>query len=188
MLVFEGKFINVVQRNGWEFVERRGVTDIVGILAITDDHKMILIEQYREPIQKICIEIPAGLVDDQEPIQDAANRELLEETGYEAKCLQTIGSFPLTPGMTSEIMTIIMATELVKKGEGGGVDADEDIKIIEIPLITSPRDIMKLAEDGQKFIDCKVFLAAYFVYLEITRRISDGSISSQEFLASCKSA
>jgi ADP-ribose pyrophosphatase len=170
MRVFEGKFMNVIWRNSWEFAERPNITGIVGILAITKERKMVLVEQYREPVQKFCIEIPAGLIGDHEneSLEDGAKRELLEETGYTAGAIKAIGNFPISPGMTSEVMTIMVATDLVKTGKGGGTDADEDIKVVEIPLLTAPQEILKLTEDGTKYIDCKVFLAAYFAYQEFT--------------------
>ena len=158
MLAFEGKFINVRVSDGWEFAERKNIKGIVGIIAITNDEKLVLIEQYRTPVRRVCIEIPAGLVED-ETLLSGAKRELLEETGYRAHNLEIIGHFPLTPGMTNEIMTTVIATNLEKINEGGG-DEHEDINVIEIPLISNFENIMKL-ESSEKLIDSKVFLALY---------------------------
>ena len=155
---YTGKFLNVKIRNNWEFAERKNITGIVGIIAITDDEKLVLIEQYREPVQKTCLEIPAGLVEN-ETLLAGAKRELLEETGYRAHNLEIIGHFPLTPGMTNEIMTTVIATNLEKINEGGG-DENEDIKVIEIPLTSTFENIMKF-ESSEKLIDSKVFLALY---------------------------
>lgn len=182
MLVHKGKFLDVHKRNDWEFVNRPGITGIAGILAVTKDAKIVLVEQYREPVQKVCIEIPAGLigdVDKNEQFLDGAERELLEETGYQAGKMSVIGKFPLSPGMSTEIMTLVLATDLTKINEGGG-DEKENIKVIEIPLMTSPQEIMKLENDGEKYIDAKVFLATYFAYQELTRRLNDGDMSILE--------
>jgi ADP-ribose pyrophosphatase len=186
MLVYEGKFMNVRMRNNWEFVERKGMTGIAGILAVTNDQKLVLIEQYREPVEKVCVEIPAGLIGDEdsnEAFLDGANRELEEETGYRAGKMSKIGDYPLSPGLSTEVMTLVLATDLEKVGSGGG-DQHEDIKVIEIPLMTAPTEIMKLEEGGKKYIDAKVFLAAYFAYQEITRRLAQGELSYKDALKS----
>src|SRR5436190_21784999 len=88
-VLYEGKFRRYVRRGGWEYVARRNVTGIVGIIAVTDDGKLVLVEQFRPPVGKNVIEIPAGLAGDvagseHEALAEAARRELLEETGYEA--------------------------------------------------------------------------------------------------------
>lgn len=179
MLVHKGKFISVHVRNNWEFVERSGISEVAGILAVTKDNNIVLVEQYREPVQKVCVEIPAGLIGDIDPNEDfldGAKRELIEETGYQAGKMSIIGKFPLSPGLTTEIMTIVLATDLTKVNQGSG-DETENIKVIEIPLMTAPQEIMKLENNGEKYIDAKVFLAAYFAYQEITRRLHDGDTS-----------
>ena len=179
MLVYEGKFMNMRFQNNWEFVERKGVTGIVGILAITNNNTIVLVEQYREPVGKICVEIPAGLVGDKdssENLLDGAKRELLEETGYNAGKLEKIGDFPLSPGITNEVMTLVLATSLVKENEGGG-DDDENIRVIEIPMMAGPKDIFKLEEGGKKYLDAKVFLAVYFAFREATKRYTEGKIT-----------
>ena len=179
MRKYEGKFLDVHQENGWEFVQRKNLTGLVGVLAITNDNNIVLVEQYREPVKKICVEIPAGLVGDVNPaesLMDGANRELFEETGYVANKLEKIGDFPLSPGITNEVMTLILATDLVKQNDGGG-DEDENITVIEIPILATPKDIMKLEENGKKYVDAKVFLAVYFGFKEATKRYGEGKIS-----------
>jgi len=179
MLMYEGKYVNVHMRNNWEFVERKTSTGIVGILAITNDNQIVLIEQYREPVSKICVEIPAGLVGDKDSSEDlieGAKRELLEETGYLAGKLERIGDFPLSPGITNEVMTLVLATSLIKENEGGG-DEDENIKVIEIPMMAGPKDIIALSNDGEKYIDAKIYLAVYFGFREATKRYANGKLT-----------
>src|SRR5215217_1288754 len=87
--IAEGKRVRLVRRGDWEFVTRKKSSGIVAIVAVTDDYKLVLVEQYRPPVAKSVIELPAGLAGDeagheQEDLLTAARRELLEETGYEA--------------------------------------------------------------------------------------------------------
>jgi len=94
------------------------------------------VEQYRVPLGAPCIELPAGLVGDEtegEAIEIAAGRELEEETGYRAGRLETIGRFASSPGMVSETFTLIRAHDLVKVGDGGGVEG-EDILVHRVAL------------------------------------------------------
>ncbi|MFM9827496.1 MAG: NUDIX hydrolase [Sphingomonas sp.] len=135
--MWQGKFITVRQQGAWEFVGRaRGISAAV-ILAIDDGH-VLLVEQYRVPLGRNCLELPAGLVGDEtagEPVEQAADRELEEETGYRAGAIEVLGEFCSSPGMVSESFTLVRATGLVKTGEGGGV-AGENIIVHRVPLAT----------------------------------------------------
>ena len=135
-IVWEGKYIKVTKQGTWEYVSRtRGVT-AAAILAI-DAGQVILVEQYRVPVGAMCIELPAGLVGDEtegEGIEAAANRELEEETGYRAERMVNLGRFHASPGMSSEAFTLLRAEGLTKVGEGGGVDAQEDIIVHRVAL------------------------------------------------------
>lgn len=136
---WEGRFITVKQQGTWEYVSRaRGIHAAV-ILAIddaADGRHVILVEQYRVPLKVRCLELPAGLVGDDtagEASETAAARELEEETGYRAARWRTVGEFYSSPGMVSESFTLLVARELTKVGEGGGVDG-EDITVHRVPL------------------------------------------------------
>jgi ADP-ribose pyrophosphatase len=136
---WEGRFITVRQQGSWEYVSRsRGIHAAV-ILAIdeaADGRHVILVEQYRVPLKRACLELPAGLVGDDmagEASETAAERELEEETGYRAAHWRTVGEFFSSPGMVSESFTLLVATGLTKVGEGGGVDG-EDIIVHRVPL------------------------------------------------------
>ena len=92
-VLYEGRFLTFKRKGTWEYVERRAVTGAVAILAITENQEIILVEQFRPPVGCQVIELPAGLAGDikseeQETLAQAAARELLEETGYEAKRLE----------------------------------------------------------------------------------------------------
>jgi ADP-ribose pyrophosphatase len=125
-LVWQGKYIQVKKLGTWEWVGRtRGVSAAV-ILAVDDGH-VILVEQYRVPIARSCLELPAGLVGDEEAGEEAAaaaTRELEEETGYRAERMIDLGRFHASPGMSSEGFTLLKAEGLTKVGDGGGVEGE----------------------------------------------------------------
>jgi ADP-ribose pyrophosphatase len=136
--LFESRWIRVCQEGRWEYVQRPSSDFAVGILAITPDDSVILVEQFRVPTGTRVIEIPAGLVGDEpefdgESLEDTARRELLEETGYRAGKMEFLIKSPATPGLAREFMNIFLATDLVKETEGGGTEG-EDITIHQIPL------------------------------------------------------
>lgn len=131
--VWEGKYIKVLQDGTWEYVSRaRGIQAAV-ILAIDDGH-VVLVEQYRVPLGRRCLELPAGLVGDEEAgesVEASAARELEEETGYRAGTITPLGFFHSSPGMVSEGFTLVRATGLERVGPGGG-DAGEDITVLRV--------------------------------------------------------
>lgn len=136
---WEGRFITVRQQGSWEYVSRsRGIhaAVILAIDADADGRHVLLVEQYRVPLGRYCLELPAGLVGDDsagEAAEVAAMRELEEETGYRADEWRTVGEFYSSPGMVSESFTLLVATELTRVGDGGGVDG-EDIVVHRVPL------------------------------------------------------
>ena len=138
-----GKFITARTRGKWEYVSRaRGIRAAV-ILAIDADDHVLLVEQYRVPLGKRCLELPAGLVGDDdgaegEDAAQAANRELEEETGYRADRIELIGEFYSSPGMVSESFTLVRTHGLTKVGPGGGTPG-EDITVHRVALSALPQ-------------------------------------------------
>ncbi|MGD9665008.1 MAG: NUDIX hydrolase [Novosphingobium sp.] len=136
-LMWQGKFITAKRRGRWEYVARaRGIRAAV-ILAIEDGH-VLLVEQYRVPLGRNCLELPAGLIGDEDGREGedplaAAGRELEEETGYRAAKLEKCGDFYSSPGMVSEGFTLVRASGLEKVGPGGGTDS-ENITVHRIAL------------------------------------------------------
>ena len=127
---WEGRFLRVQWHRGWEYVERTHARGVVVIAAMTADEHVILIEQLRVPVGASVLELPAGLVgDDEAPtdelLEEAATRELLEETGYRAERIVPLVSGPATAGLTPERYTFVRAENIVKVGEGGGVDSED---------------------------------------------------------------
>lgn len=165
-ILFEGKYIRLVSDNAWEYAERINCRGIVFIIAVTEDRKLVLCEQYRVPLGRTIIEIPAGLVGDQgsmedESCEDAAKRELFEETGYEAKTMSFIMEGPGAAGSSSAILKFYRAGGLKKAGKGGG-DEMENIIVHEAPLDGADAWLMDMEKQG-KMIDPKVFTALYLV-------------------------
>lgn len=139
---WEGRFIVAKTRGRWEYVGRSRGIRAAAIIALDEDtdgtRHVILVSQYRVPLSRFCLEIPAGLIGDDDGGEDedaatAAARELEEETGYRAGKLEVLGEFYSSPGMVSESFTLLRATGLAKVGEGGGV-GDEGITVYRVPL------------------------------------------------------
>ena len=130
-----GEWIIAKRRGRWEYAGRaRGIRAAV-IVAI-DGGEVILVEQYRVPIGMVCLELPAGLIGDEDEDEDdlaSARRELEEETGYRAAQWENLGEFYSSPGMVQESFTLVKATGLTKVHDGGGTE-HEDIVVHRVPL------------------------------------------------------
>jgi ADP-ribose pyrophosphatase len=128
----------------------------VGILPLIGKDKIVLIRQFRFPINKEIWEIPAGKLNKGEKPEIGAKRELKEETGYEAKNLKKIGEFYLAPGYSTEYMYLFLAQGL-KKGEQ---NLDKGEKIREVKIF-SKKEVLKVIK-SRKIVDAKTILALFF--------------------------
>jgi len=156
--VWEGRFLAVEKQGSWEYAVRARDIRAAVILALDGDH-VILIEQHRIPVGARCLELPAGLVGDEaadESVETAAARELEEETGYRAGRLEVLGTFCSSPGMTSEIFTVVRATELERVGEGGGEET-EDITVHRVAMAELPAFIADRRAEGYA-MDAKLLI------------------------------
>ena len=166
--MWEGRFITAVREGHWEYVRRsRGIRAAV-ILAETHEGEIILVEQDRIPIGRRCLELPAGLVggDDENEIgnvEEAAARELEEETGYRAAHMRPLGEYYSSPGMVAESFTLVRASGLTRVGEGGGVEG-EDIVVHLVPRADVVSFIEQKRDEGVG-IDVRLLLLLGSEYL-----------------------
>jgi hypothetical protein len=115
--LFSGKFLALVKEGHWEYAHRTNATGAAIIVAVTEEQKLLLVEQYRIPVHARTIEMPAGIIGDEpgsadEAHAEAARRELVEETGYEAGHIEALTHGPASGGLTSETVTLFLATNL----------------------------------------------------------------------------
>ena len=148
-IVWQGKFLTTCKRGRWEYVTRpRGVRAAV-ILAVENGH-VLLVEQYRVPLGRSCLELPAGLIGDEtegEAPLAAAARELEEETGYRAERLEDCGEFYSSPGLLGESFTMVRAHDLTRISEGGGTEG-ENITVHRVALADLPSFIVAKRNQG----------------------------------------
>jgi len=117
-VIFQGKFLNlredqVLLANGNTssrlIVEHSGA---VAVVPLNQNNEVIMVEQFRKPVEQVLLEIPAGKLEKDENPDQCAVRELREETGYEVGKLEKLATFYTTPGFSDEIMHLYLATGL----------------------------------------------------------------------------
>lgn len=161
---WKGKFMSAVEityrdAHGkvrtWEAVERLGIGGIVVMVAITPARTVLIEKQFRPPLGRNVIELPAGLVDPGESMEEAAKRELVEETGWSAKNLDFLAEGPISTGASTEILRAYLCTGLEHTGKSGG-DDNEIIEVSEVPLDGAQEFLRQTQEQGT-LVDLKVF-------------------------------
>jgi ADP-ribose pyrophosphatase len=130
----QGRFLRLVRRGGWEFVQRTKPVRSAFIGAITEDGRLILTEEYRIPVDRPVIGFPAGLIgdgedQDDETLEAGALRELREEIGYEAQRITLLTEGPTSPGQTEEVIAIVLAEGLRKVGPEGGSKGSRSVSM-----------------------------------------------------------
>lgn len=136
--IYEGKIIKVrvdtVELPNKVYAKREIVEHArgVGVVAITENQEIILVKQYRKAIDSFIYEIPAGIVESGENIQDAAVRELEEETGYKPNSTELIAEAYVSPGFTDEKLSIFYTDSLEKTQMN--LDETEFLIVEEVPI------------------------------------------------------
>ncbi len=164
--LYSGRFVRLCKRGTWEFAERTNPQGAVVIVAVTPDDRVLMVEQYRIPIQSRTLEFPAGLIGDlhdfaDESWRESAHRELLEETGWSAERIDSIMSGPSSAGMTTEVMRFVRASGLRQVNAGGG-DPSENIIVHEVPRAAIASFVAGKMAEGYA-IDPKVYAGIYFL-------------------------
>jgi ADP-ribose pyrophosphatase len=145
---------NTVETRDWEAVERVNCSGIVGMVPLTGNGEVILIRQFRPPINGHVVELPAGLCDIGESLENAARRELIEETGYAAGNMSFLLKGPMSSGSSSEMLAVFVATDLVYVGIGKR-DETENIEVIKIPVENLASALLRMQAEGS-IIDLKI--------------------------------
>ena len=159
--IYEGKIVNLridtvelpdKKYSKREIVEHPGS---VGIVPITNDGCMVLVRQFRKPIERSILEIPAGKIEINEEPRETALRELVEETGYHSKNMEFLFEFYTSPGFSNEKMYLFLATDLLK-----GEAEPEDGEYIEVKKIKI-EDLMDKIKKGE-ISDSKTIISILF--------------------------
>jgi ADP-ribose pyrophosphatase len=161
-----GRYLTLMDDSGWEYVTRAGITGVVVIVAVTDDEKLLLVEQYRPAVHRRVVELPAGLVGDTkghagESLQVAAARELAEETGFAAGELEPLAEGPIAVGISDEMISFFRARGLTRVGPGGG-DATEQITVHQVPLARLRAFLATCAAEGLA-VDPKIYAGLFLI-------------------------
>ena len=142
----------------------------VAVVAVTDEGKVLMVRQYRHAVGEVLLEIPAGTLDPRgdgtEPPDEAARRELAEETGYEAASWRKLGLFYTAPGFTTEAMHLYLARDLRPIDGYVGPEADERLQLESLPVDWA----LRLAEDGE-IRDAKTLVGLFW----LARLSNDGA-------------
>lgn len=171
-----GAHLRLVVANGWEYVQRPNISGIVVIVGTTNHGCLVLVTQWREPVGAFVVEWPAGLAGDipgseTEALEEAARRELFEETGFEARTMDAILTGPPSPGISDEIVTFYRARGMVRTAFGGGRGA-ERIRTHVVPISWLPDWLERMQAQGF-LVDPKVFAGAYWLRQEMDAGMYD---------------
>lgn len=156
--VYQGSFLRILEdavrlpdgrEASREYVKHPGATAVV---AITDDGRIVMVRQYRYPVGKVTLEIPAGKLDTGEEALACAKRELKEETGYVAERWTKLTSLLTTPGFTDEVIHLYKAEKM--RFDEACPDEDE---FIHAELYT-PEELRRMIED-ETIVDAKTIVA-----------------------------
>lgn len=162
--IFNGKVINlqideVTLPNGEtstrEIVKHPGA---VAIIALTDQDEILMVEQYRKPLEKSIVEIPAGKLEPGEQPMATAKRELEEETGYTTEALELVTSFFTSPGFSDELMYLYFTNSITPLKEQKALDDDEFVELRKLSLTEA-----QMLVETQDIHDAKTIFALAYI-------------------------
>ncbi|MCB9875891.1 MAG: NUDIX hydrolase [Planctomycetaceae bacterium] len=136
----------------------------VTIIPMVDEDHVCLIQNFRVSVNQTLIELPAGTLEPPEPPEQAAHRELIEETGYKAGVMRELHGFYLSPGILDERMHLYVATDLV--AVGASREPGEEIE----NLVVSWQEAMQLVE-SRKIQDAKT-ISGLLLYDRVKSRLA----------------
>jgi len=166
-LIYDGRAVRLrvdtVQMPGGRETTREIVehSDCIAVVAVDEDDNILLVNQFRKPVERELLEIPAGGIDRGEEPEEAVRREMQEETGYLPRKLEGLGGFYSTPGYCTEYLYLYLATDLVP----GRLYAEdtENIRLVRVPV----SEIPGLLRSG-KICDAKS-IAGLHIFMERRR-------------------
>lgn len=167
--VWEGNFLKTINisyadRTGsvrtWEGVERLNCNGIVTIVPVAADGHILLVRQFRPVLDGFVVEFPAGLNDRDETLREAAERELIEETGHTAEDFSLLAEGPVSSGLSTEVLSVFLARNITPAPDAlkqrYPPDESEDIEIITMPLADMHERLNAFRDEGD-FIDLKIY-------------------------------
>ena len=152
--IYKGSFLEMVNvevklpdgnNTSRDVVKHPGAT---AIIAFLNEEDIILVEQFRLPLNRVMLEIPAGKLNKNEKLIECARRELQEETGYIAKNLEYLGCIATAPGFCDEIIYLYKATDLIL---GNKHEDDDEFTNVKVMNINKVKEMIKKGEiiDGK---------------------------------------
>lgn len=166
-IICKGKFssyqiTHFLDRNekerGWEWFSKK---DVVVILPVTKENKIVCIRNYRIPIESNIIELPAGLLDANVSPEEQIRKELLEETGYVCEKIYQIGRFPLNAGITNNFVTFYVGINAELSDIKQNLEESEDIDV----RVLSPQELTNLLDDKNAIVDSGIFSLIYLAQI-----------------------
>jgi 8-oxo-dGTP pyrophosphatase MutT (NUDIX family) len=156
-VLYKGKFTNYLSNKNWEYIARKNNESVVSCIA-TYRSKLILVKQFRKPVNKYVIEFPAGVIDKNETLEQTIIRELKEETGFTGVIEEMIPAMSKSPGITNELiyMAIMHCANPVEKQN---LQDDEQIEVILLDLANDDIELfIKKQQEADVIFDSNVRL------------------------------